>query len=162
MWSLGGGDGTAPVRLAPVYESFSVLFLLSRLPRRMGAVRLHQSTSNPQKKSCRQRPAFYLLIYDLVNYFGKLAGNTRFMSSNNRNLNESKTMKTATATALKQINDIVTAMPTARLIQMATMLNTKTDDYSMIVQNAIERQLEGRMSESDFVALMGKFEAELS
>tara|TARA_R110002020_G_scaffold199312_4_gene400732 strand:+ start:234 stop:449 length:216 start_codon:yes stop_codon:yes gene_type:complete len=71
-------------------------------------------------------------------------------------------MKTATATALKQINDIVTAMPTARLIQMATMLNTKTDDYSMIVQNAIERQLEGRMSESDFVALMGKFEAELS
>ena len=68
-----------------------------------------------------------------------------------------------TATALKQqLDNKIAALPTARLVQMAKMLNTNYDVDAMTVQNVIERELEARLTQADFLALMEEFEAELS
>lgn len=55
----------------------------------------------------------------------------------------------------------IDSLSTAQLLEMARALNLKTDSAEMMVSTLVERELEKRLSETDFLALMAEFEAEL-
>ena len=55
----------------------------------------------------------------------------------------------------------IESQSTEQLLTIARMLNVSTDRAEMLVSIEIERVLEQRLPESEFIALMNEFEAEL-
>ena len=55
----------------------------------------------------------------------------------------------------------IESQSTEQLLTMARMLNLSSDRAEMLVSIEIERVLEQRLPEAEFIALMNEFEAEL-
>ena len=63
--------------------------------------------------------------------------------------------------ARKLMTEMIASQPTEMLLDIARKLNLTTDSAEMTALFAVERELESRMSEEEFTALMNEFDAEL-
>jgi len=63
--------------------------------------------------------------------------------------------------ARKLMAEMIASQPTEMLLDIARKLNLTTDAAEMTALFAVERELESRMSEEEFTALMNEFDAEL-
>ena len=65
------------------------------------------------------------------------------------------------ADARQLMAEMIASQPTEMLLDIARKLNMTTDAAEMTALFAVERELESRMSEEKFTALMNEFDAEL-
>mgnify|MGYP000932948350 CR=1 FL=1 len=55
----------------------------------------------------------------------------------------------------------IASQSTEMLLTIARAMNLKTEAEEILVSLAVERELEKRLSEEDFISLMNEFEAQL-